>query len=531
MSVLSSITRLWGGAVLANGSAHRIEDVVNYRIEPRELPYASLYGLLKTLYLSTGAYDDLANARVILGRNAPQMKSIRNPIAPVVGAWGSKLYPSPITVKTTNAAIVDPLARVWKWSNWRAKQSTFAKFVALYGEAFHKVQADPIKGRVWWEYLEPMYVTEWEEDPRGYLTYIRVDILRSDEDGPTRTTRTHTEVWDGDEQTYRRWETEGDACQRALKDLGAPVEEIPFETFGIDFVPFVRTPFADIGEKRAIGAVQLALESIFEADLSATNLHGMLYVDGDGAWVATAAGTDASGRPVPPLRVATAEPTFDAFGRQTSNGTGTQADGSITVGKRSFWRLPPGYDLKSVVADINYAAALAILQDHDEHLERLIPALAYARISELSGGDLSGRAIRFKLTPFVDQVTEVRATALEKLAQADAMALTLGKVNGIDGFSDLGDFDQGDFEHEFEEQEIIPIGDYEAAQTEVLEAQAYAAWTAAGFPDVEALHRLKYTKTEAARIVRLATQDAEAAMARQQQMMGEQEQDDEDEQP
>ncbi len=522
MSVLTAMTRLFGGAVLANGSAHRTDDVVSYRIEPRELPAASLYGLLKTLYLTTGAYDDLANARVILGRTPPQMKAIRSPVSAIVNAWGSKLYPTPLTVVADNAAIVDPIDQVWRWSNWRAKQSTFGRFVGLYGEAFHHVQASQETGRVWWEYLEPMYVTAWEEDPRGYLTFVRVDILRRDDDLASPL-KTHTETWSSDEQVYRRWETEGDAAARKLKDLGDPAEEIPFRMFGIDFVPFVRTPFLDLGE-RGIGAVQLALEAIFEADLSATNLHGMLYQDGDGAWVATAAGVDANGRPMPPLTVANAAPTFDALGRQTSNGTGTQTDGSIAVGKRSFWRLPPGYDLKSVVADINYLAGLAILQDHDQHIERLSPALAYARLAESGGPELSGRAIRYKLTAFIDQVTEVRATALEKLAQADAMALTLGKVNGIDGFRDLGDFDRGDYEHTFEDVDVVPLNALELAEEARTRAQAIQAYTSAGFPLAAALKDLGYTDEQAAEVVDMAVAEAEEAAQRQEAMLGQMEQ-------
>jgi hypothetical protein len=175
-----------------------------------------------------------------------------------------------------------------------------------------------------------------------------------------------------------------------------------------------------------------------------------------------------------------------------------------------------------VVPNIDFAGALAILQDHDTVLERLMPALAYARISEMSGADLSGRAIRFKLTPFIDQVTGTRATALEKLAQADAMALTLGQVNGIPGFDGIGSFDAGDFEHTFEDADIIPLSDLEEAQTEAMDAQAFATWTTAGLPEIEALQRAGYTKQEATRIVRVMTQQADEAMQRQQEMMASQ---------
>lgn len=517
MSVLTSLRRLFAGAgVVAGGSAYPLRQHVNIRIQPAELPPAAMYAVLKVLYETNGAYDELARSGVTIGRATPQIKAIRSPIVPVVRFWGSKLYPRPLAIETKKPAIVAPIEQVWRWSNWRAKLPMFARWVALYGEAFIKVVADQAKGRVWFEYLEPAYVTDFEEDSRGYLIWVRVDVPKVDETKSGRRIWTHTEVWSTAEQRYRRWETDGDAAQRSLDDLGTPSEETPYSELAIDFTPFVRTVFADEGGKRGVGAVGLHLEPIMEADLSATNLHSMLYVDADGQWVATAAATDAGGRPLPPLTVGAAQPAYDSLGRQTSNGTGARTDGSIAVGKRSFWRLPPGYDLKSVVANINYEAALAVLQDQDQVLERLMPALAYARIVELSGGDLSGRAIRFKLTPAVDQVLDVRSTALEKLAQADAMALTLGGVNGIPGFQNLGTFEAGDFEHTFEDVDPLPIGDYEAAQTEQLEAQAYAAWIASGLPMGEALQRVGYTRTDAARVVRLAAAEAEAAMERQQ---------------
>ena len=36
-------------------------------------------------------------------------------------------------------------------------------------------------------------------------------------------------------------------------------------------------------------------------------------------------------------------------------------------------------------------------------------------------------------------------------------ALTLGKANGFPGFADLGDYENGDFEHTFAEQEVLPL--------------------------------------------------------------------------
>jgi hypothetical protein len=517
MSVRETLSRLFGGAVTSfNGSAYPTGLYTNRNIEPQELPASEMYRLLKTLYLGNGAYDTLAYGGMAVGRATPQLKAIRSPIVPVVQWFSQKTYPKPLELVTEHPAIEEPLAQVWKWSNWRAKSSMVAGWAALYGEQWIKVQADPLRGRVWFEYLEPCYVTDFEEDAQGFCQYVRVDIPKCDEDAPGgRRIYTHTEEWSTETQTYRRWETDGDACGKKISDLGTPAEEEPFRAFGIDFTPFVRTVFSDIGEKRGVGAVQLALEAIFEADLSATNLHAMLYQDADGAWVATAAGADAQGRPIPPMAVANAAPTYDAAGRQTQNGTGSQSDGSISVGKRSFWRLPGGYDLKSVVADINYAAALAILKDHDEHLERLMPALAYSRISLLTG-DISGRAIRYRMSAAIDQVLDVRATALEKLAQADAMGLTLGQVNGIPGFEGVGDFDRGDFEHTFKDVAVIEVDALEEAQADLARGQAAMAYGNAGLPlSVVLTDVLRKTEQESTDILDAATAEAEAAAQRQ----------------
>jgi hypothetical protein len=518
LSVRETLSRLFGGALTSlNGSAYPTGLYTNRNIEPQELPAAEMYRLLKTLYLGNGAYDTLAYGGMAVGRATPQIKAIRSPIVPVVQWFSQKTYPKPLEVVTENDAIIEPIGRVHTWSNWRAKSSMAAGGTALYGEYWIKVQADPLRGRVWFEYLEPCYVTDFEEDARGFCQYVRVDIPKCDEDAPGgRRVYTHTEEWSTAEQTYRRWETDGDACGRKIGDLGTPAEEEPFSDYGIDFTPFVRTVFSDIGEKRGVGAVQLALEAIFEADLSATNLHAMLYQDADGAWVATANGADAQGRPIPPMSMPAAQPTYDALGRQTNNGIGKQSDGSVTVGKRQFWSLPGGYDLKSVVADINYAASLAILQDHDEQMERLMPALAYSRISRLSGQP-SGRAIRYLMSAAIDQVVDVRATALEKLAQADAMALTLGQVNGIPGFEGVGSFDAGDFEHTFKEVAVIEVDELEEAQADLARGQAAQAWVAAGVPFATVLTDvLDYTEQEATDITDMATAEAEQAAQRQQ---------------
>lgn len=543
MSVLSGIGRFFStSAPAVNGSSVDYRPGLRSSTRPHELAYRDICEVLRAFYYSNGLYETLRAVRFGLTANAPHLKPIRNPVPAVVDFWGAHGFPKPLQLTTPAMQqrpegeeaqqADDPLAlaieQVWTWSNWQRRMPECARFVGLYGEAYLKVTADQQRGRVWFELLEPCYVWDYEADERDYLTWIRLDVPKCETDYETGTVRryTRTEVWSKDDNSYRIWETEGDAYGRPLNSLGAtiPDGEGTLSELGIDFIPFVRIPFRELGDKRGLGAIQIAVESVIEADLSATNLHEMLYQDAEGAWVLKAVGLDANNRPLPPPVVSTAQNVTDAFGRLIQ-GTGA-SDNTVQVGKRSFWRLGGNQELQSVIPAVDYDAALAILQDHDSHLEKLMPALTYAKISELTGADLSGRAIRFKLTAAIDQVEEVRANLLAGLKQADMMALTLGQVNGIFD-AGLGSFDKGSFEHGFVEQEVLPVSDFEEAQTRQAEASAMQSEQAAGLPLAEILRRAGYSDDQIVRVLDQQSQQVEQETAQQQavaQAMGEQQQ-------
>lgn len=524
MSILSAVSRFFGSsAVLVDGSYSPNRTQIARRLRPAEMASRDLYAFLKAAYLTNGWYDEMRDSWAQLGYSPANLKAIRSVVAPVVDTLGSKLYPEPLTVTTPvtqgitsqvereEAEANDPLKAaidlVHTWSNWGRAKRKHARWVALYGESFLKVVSDPDAGRVYFDLIEPQYVTAYTLDVRDYLTDCRIDIPQTTV--TTNGTRhwTHTEYWDTFTQSVRFWATDGDAAPRRIEDLGPPVMELPLSAFGIDFVPIVRTPFREIDDGRAIGAVQLAVEAIIEADLSATNLHSMVYTDAEGAWVLKAVGLDANNRPLPPPVIGAAS---------TDGQNGRQSDNSVQVGKRSFWRLGGNQELQSVIPDIDYAGALAILQDHDAHLERLMPALSYIKISELTGGDLSGKAITYKMRAFVDQVEEGRSNVLASLKQADMMALTMGQVAGIPEFQGLGTFDAGDFEHDFAEQPILHISTLDEAEEKRARAQAAQALAGAGIPmSVILTDTLEMSEQEAAEIVDQAAEEAEEAFERQ----------------
>jgi hypothetical protein len=87
--------------------------------------------------------------------------------------------------------------------------------------------------------------------------------------------------------------------------------------------------------------------------------------------------------------------------------------------------------LKQLVPNINYEAALHVLQDHMIELEGDLPELVLYRMSD--GRDLSGRAVRLMLQPAIKRVEEARGNAESALMRADQMALTMGQNAGLWG--------------------------------------------------------------------------------------------------
>jgi hypothetical protein len=544
VSIKSALARYFNAA----GASARLADATfsppreqqRLAVEAVELPPRALYGLLQGMYLTNGVYDNYRAALAASGELPPGIRPIRNPVAAAINVLGAKMYPNPMLVTTpltrgitsqqerekieANDPIKAAIDQVAKWSNAPRSDRKHGRWVALYGESFTKIVANPDSGRVYFEHLEPQYVTDYALDERDYVTMARIDILQRDRSIGGVGLWTYTESWSRDLGTLRVWRTPGDMRDTDLADLRTEPEETPLSDFGVDFVPIVRTPFQELDDGRAIGAVQLAIEAIIESDLSATNLHSLIFSDLAGAKVLKSSGTDAYGRPLPPPVVRDAPADGQA---------GRQSDGAVKVerrGGREFWQLPAGQELQDVIPNIDFLAALAVLQDHDEHLRELMPALAYLRISEMTGGDLSGRAISYKLRPFVDQVEEARENVLASRKQANAIALTMGMAAGI--FSGLGTFEAGDFEHDYEDTPILAVSSLDDAEEARTRAQAAQAFASAGVPMSYILtSTLELSEAESTELVEAAADEAEAAFERQAQLVAASAQNEDDDAP
>lgn len=450
-----------------------------------------MYRLLDAYYEANGLYDRLHLELTHVNGDTEALRGLRNPANRAVEFYAAKLWPE-LTLHAEQDAIVEPIQQVWTWSNWAAKKQVAARWFALHGDLFLKVVRSSDRDRVYFQLIRAEYVTDFDVDERGYLVYIRLDVPLTRREGDAERRVTWTEVWDKAGDSYRVWEHE-QREDTPLERLGTPQESLSMVgDFGIDFLPFVWAPFRDIGRQRGVGCFTHVLDKIDEANRVATRLHQMQFRHAGGVWALEADLVDALGRPIPP-------PTI---GKDAKN-----ADGEVELGQERLIRLPGGWHLKSLVPQIQYEAALQILEAHVQELERDLPELAYYRLRESS--DLSGRAIRLLLTDLVDKATEARGNALAALVRADQMALTIGARAGIPAFAGVGEYEAGALDHEIELPDVIPLSEIERLEALGLKRDVLA------LPTVRLQKEAGYTDEE---IADIAT-EREAEVAAQQETL------------
>ena len=189
---------------------------------PREL-----YRLLYAYYLNNGLYEDLQLMLSNEGVWKEALRGLRNPANRVVEFHVSHLWPGQLPealpLKADNQRIIEPVHQLWQWSNWSAQKQVGARRFGNFGDLFIKVvQKNNAAGQpvsVYLQLLDPQYVSDFDKDERGFVTYIRVDVPRTRRTEDDIETYTHTEVWDKAGQSYRVWEHDKTAGHR-LRSTG-----------------------------------------------------------------------------------------------------------------------------------------------------------------------------------------------------------------------------------------------------------------------------------------------------------------------
>lgn len=437
---LEVIASLFGGtpdSVRINGRAAR-----EYTTQ-----HAPMYELLRSMYWSD-IYEDL-NQSMSQVANA-QVHPIRNPTYRIIEFYARHLWPGrlpdALPIETENPRLPEAVHLLWQWSNWTQRKQVMAREYPLLGDSFIKVAMRDDGLRVFLQIINPAHVIDFEVDERENITMIHLQTpLYHDRNGVTMY---DVEFWSKEEEVMRTWRTTNPSPD--LTVLGAADEEVPLQSMGIDFVPFVHAKFRDVGQKRGTGVITLSFRKILEADLIATALHQRLFRYNKPDTVLVGTGRDDVGRPPPEID--------DEL----------NAGGAHVIGGERVISLPNGWDLRHWIANLDYSAMLRILQDHMSEIENDNPELAYYNLRDLN--QVSGRAVRMLLTDSIATIMEARGNGEDAMIRAQQMGITIMQAHGL--IRDVGSYDQGDLDHQFEHRDIFPLNDAERAEERRMRALA-----------------------------------------------------------
>lgn len=464
------------------------------------------YNLLRQYYVNNALYDEVQRVLWKDAARPAQAKGLRNPAFRVVEFYAAHLWPGTVDSALeivmsdgANQNVPAAIKQVWDWSNWGSKKQVAARQLPMYGDWFMKVAQtgqDASDKRVFFQIIDPRYVTAFQEDERGYLVYIRIDMprkinadlgfdMKSEDDWYI------TEEWDKKNLTFRMWEHKKGLDEKTDK-LGDPIINVqPYDQiFGVDFIPFVHSKFIDIGEPRGIASYELQIDKIDETNQSVTRLHSMMYRHNRPINALVSNQTDAAGRPLPAPKIQ------------------TNATGEIEIGGEKLISLP-GYDIKSVVPALDYEAYMNTINAMMDELADDLPEMTYYKLRD--SDQLSGVAISYKMAPAMKRLQEARGNAENALIRADMMALTIGIRSGAFnamGLGDLGDFAMGSFNHSFKDRPLFEFNQKDTAESEDARLKVIETKQRIGLDQKTALKEAGYTDDEIADIV--ASKESEA---------------------
>ncbi len=475
------------------------------------------YDKLESYYYNRQTFSDvMAMIAARMGDNAPKTaRSLKTPAYRVVEFHASHMWPGQDLKEAfefvgASAATEKAIRQVWEWSNFGARRNVIARRFAMLGDVFIKVAQSDDRKRVFFRSIDPRYVVNhlFDDQDRGFLIYIRTDIpnVVVSEDGE-ETTTWDTEIWDKRRNLYRLWRAHEQGAGSSIQALGAPsLQGSITALFRINFIPIVHAPFKDDGAGLGLGAYELQMGKIDEANSMATELHAKLFRHNQPTHVVMAKATDKTGAPMPAPRIPglegymrPANPGVTYGTNGTSRGTGEASSVYVEqVGDEQWIYLPGNAEIEDLIPKINYADALSILVDYMGELEDDMPEMAYSRIRELPG-DASGIALRYRLMGAIDRALEARANILPALVRLDQMAVTVGQNVGL--FQDAGKYEDGALDHGFKLQPVIPENEMEKLEADSQRASVAVVKDQAGWPRGQIFVEAGYTQVEATRMI------------------------------
>lgn len=389
------------------------------------------------------------------------IKPLRTPVHRSVDFYAAKLCQGEpiVQVSSGKKSTKNAVETVLRDSNFQGQKSGMLRKNALYGNTFLKSIFDGEK--VYFTKLDAKTVTDFEEDERGYLEWIRIDVKTDDG-------MWYTEYWTTEGSGYVATYTHRLSKDTPIENLGRPVETHFLEEFGIDYIPIIHAKFVDADDKWGKSCVDHVIVKIDEVNREVTNLVELMFQNK--AYWAVTTGVDKDGISIP-------TPEWQNLNDDDARKLGLSKTAILQF---------PGANATLSVPDFSWSEFLSIVKDAIEDIERDLPELRYYNLRE---SDLSGVAIKTVLAGAVDKAKEAQENFVDALMKSIKICLSMGKYFGLFP-SSIGDYDSGDFEMSITFEEIIP------ASTNQEQANVLQTLRQAGLPLSVAMRKAGFSEDE-----------------------------------
>lgn len=470
-----------------------------------ETPQQRVDGL-KALYLYYATVDmynrlaQLGAAMADADSRSPDLENFRNPMRLVVEFHAGHMFPGDLPdalpIETDNARIIPAIEKLDQHSNFSQRKQSFARWIGIR-EGYIKIAqtADLIPYK---QIIDPRNVLEHEQDGVGKTTRILmqyrilVDEKGSSSGASEKKDKVYTEEWTF-ENGLRRWIGEQGGTE--IDKLDGELPAMSLESMGLTYIPFVWAPFSELVPGVAEGSFEPHIGVADNIAKAATRLDSMLFRYGRPIWGLEGSGIDATGRPYAPPKVEGSFATSVRPGESENGSTapivgapGVRIGGDVVkIDNDPFYRLPAGWTLKSLIANVQFRDAHEILLGKMDWAKKVMPELLYYQTEE--NANEAGIAVRYKLAGAIDRTVEARGNGETAIVRANQMMLDVAAKNRVQigdvNFSGLGEYENGDFEHSFKKREVMPESPLEREQTMTMKLANAREMRALGYPEDE----------------------------------------------
>lgn len=444
-------SRFTQGLASTLGTANRTLPI-NENWHPREVA-----ALMEQYYYSNGLYTTLALALKASGAKYTPLKSLRNPVYPLVEFYVNTVWSGPLPGALPVVGpdqIRNAVSRIFRDSNWDVNKQEAIRQLPMTGCMFLKVASNSSDKKDRKVYIQPIKtknITDFKLDPHGNVIEIRIEVRIEEVKDGKKDVYTYTEYWNKQEGSGRFYKHNQEiGC--ALSQLGKPYETITLDSIGIDFLPFTYTPYNDSDDSGwGIPAAMPALDLIDEVNRKCTRFSQLMFRHNDTTHVLTTNAMDAMQRPLAPPRIRKG-------GENQEDKTGGAQ--IIEIGDSKFLSLPGMAKLELLVPNIKWDAHLKAIESDMDWIKDTLPELRWYDIMK-NRSEISGRALLVMLGPAIEKAVGVRGIAESSLSKALKMAMTIGSYIGVKDFKSLGSYEDGDLELTFAERDVIKLSEFE----------------------------------------------------------------------